>query len=131
MSTLYKEEQLKDKDFFISQDGNFYSSDDNQTLDTLAHDLALDLRISKDHDAIDYLVNYLGFVTYEHKGNEIVIKKPNYEMYGVKMSIIQKKKLVDYVLNYEQKGSALITLTSILELDSDDCSLEMKKRGRR
>ena len=130
MSTLYKEEQLKDKNFFISQDGNFYSSDDNDSISSIADDLAFDLKINKDFDTMDYLVNYLGFVTYEHIGNEIVIKKPSYELYGVKMSVIQKRKLVDYVINYEQKGSALITLTSILELDSDDCSLEMKKRGR-
>ena len=44
------------------------------------------------------------------------------------MSKIQKKKLVDYVLNFEQQGSAILSLTKILELDSDGCSLKMKKR---
>lgn len=124
---LCTEEELKNKDFFISQDGNFYTTDESQTLDDLARSLIKNIQI-ENNDYVDYLINNLGYVLYEHVGKEIDIRIPKYELSGLMMSKIQKKKLVDYVLNFEQQGSAILSLTKILELDSDGCSLKMKKR---
>ncbi len=121
------EEELKNKDFFISQDGNFYTTDESETLDDLARSLIENKQI-ENNDYVDYLINNLGYVLYEHVGKEIDIRIPKYELSGLMMSKIQKKKLVDYVLNFEQQGSAILSLTKILELDSDGCSLKMKKR---
>ena len=36
---LCTEDELKNKDFFISQDGNFYTTDESETLDDLARSL--------------------------------------------------------------------------------------------
>lgn len=124
---LCTEDELKNKDFFISQDGNFYSTDESETLDNLARSLIKNIQI-ENNDYVDYLINNLGYVLYEHVGKEIDIRIPKYELSGLMMSKIQKKKLVDYVLNFEQQGSAILSLTKILELDSDGCSLKMKKR---
>lgn len=124
---LCTEEELKNKDFFISQDGNFYTTDESETLDDLARSLIENKQIES-NDYVDYLINNLGYVLYEHVGKEIDIRIPKYELSGLMMSKIQKKKLVDYVLNFEQQGSAILSLTKILELDSDGCSLKMKKR---
>lgn len=124
---LCTEEKLKNKDFFISQDGNFYTTDESETLDDLARSLIENKQI-ENNDYVDYLINNLGYVLYEHVGKEIDIRIPKYELSGLMMSKIQKKKLVDYVLNFEQQGSAILSLTKILELDSDGCSLKMKKR---
>ena len=124
---LCTEDELKNKDFFISQDGNFYTTDESETLDDLARSLIKNIQI-ENNDYVDYLINNLGYVLYEHVGKEIDIRIPKYELSGLMMSKIQKKKLVDYVLNFEQQGSAILTLTKILELDSDGCSLKMKKR---
>lgn len=124
---LCTEDELKNKDFFISQDGNFYTTDESETLDDLARSLIKNIQI-KNNDYVDYLINNLGYVLYEHVGKEIDIRIPKYELSGLMMSKIQKKKLVDYVLNFEQQGSAILSLTKILELDSDGCSLKMKKR---
>ena len=124
---LCTEEELKNKDFFISQDGNFYTTDESETLDDLAKSLIENKQI-ENHDYVDYLINNLGYVLYDHVGKEIDIRIPKYELSGLMMSKIQKKKLVDYVLNFEQQGSAILSLTKILELDSDGCSLKMKKR---
>lgn len=124
---LCTEEELKNKDFFISQDGNFYTIDESETLDDLARSLIENKQI-ENNDYVDYLINNLGYVLYEHVGKEIDIRIPKYELSGLMMSKIQKKKLVDYVLNFEQQGSAILSLTKILELDSDGCSLKMKKR---
>lgn len=124
---LCTEEELKNKDFFISQDGNFYTTDESETLDDLARSLIKNIQI-ENNDYVDYLINNLGYVLYEHVGKEIDIRIPKYELSGLMMSKIQKKKLVDYVLNFEQQGSAILSLTKILELDSDGCSLKMKKR---
>lgn len=124
---LCTEEELKNKDFFISQDGNFYTTDESETLDDLARSLIKNMQI-ENNDYVDYLINNLGYVLYEHVGKEIDIRIPKYELSGLMMSKIQKKKLVDYVLNFEQQGSAILSLTKILELDSDGCSLKMKKR---
>lgn len=124
---LCTEEELKNKDFFISQDGNFYITDESETLDDLARSLIENKQI-ENNDYVDYLINNLGYVLYEHVGKEIDIRIPKYELSGLMMSKIQKKKLVDYVLNFEQQGSAILSLTKILELDSDGCSLKMKKR---
>ncbi len=124
---LCTEEELKNKDFFISQDGNFYTTDESETLDDLARSLIKNIQI-ENNDYVDYLINNLGYVLYEHVGKEIDIRIPKYELGGLMMSKIQKKKLVDYVLNFEQQGSAILSLTKILELDSDGCSLKMKKR---
>lgn len=124
---LCTEEELKNKDFFISQDGNFYTTDESETLDDLAKSLIENKQI-ENNDYVDYLINNLGYVLYEHVGKEIDIRIPKYELSGLMMSKIQKKKLVDYVLNFEQQGSAILSLTKILELDSDGCSLKMKKR---
>lgn len=124
---LCTEEELKNKDFFISQDGNFYTTDESETLDNLARSLIKNIPI-ENNDYVDYLINNLGYVLYEHVGKEIDIRIPKYELSGLMMSKIQKKKLVDYVLNFEQQGSAILSLTKILELDSDGCSLKMKKR---
>lgn len=124
---LCTEEELKNKDFFISQDGNFYTTDESETLDNLARSLIKNIQI-ENNDYVDYLINNLGYVLYEHVGKEIDIRIPKYELSGLMMSKIQKKKLVDYVLNFEQQGSAILSLTKILELDSDGCSLKMKKR---
>lgn len=124
---LCTEEELKNKDFFISQDGNFYTTDESETLDNLARSLIENKQI-ENNDYVDYLINNLGYVLYEHVGKEIDIRIPKYELSGLMMSKIQKKKLVDYVLNFEQQGSAILSLTKILELDSDGCSLKMKKR---
>lgn len=124
---LCTEEELKNKDFFISQDGNFYTTDESETLDDLARSLIKNIQI-ENNDYVDYLINNLGYVLYEHVGKEIDIIIPKYELSGLMMSKIQKKKLVDYVLNFEQQGSAILSLTKILELDSDGCSLKMKKR---
>ncbi len=124
---LCTEEELKNKDFFISQDGNFYTTDESETLDDLARSLIENKQI-ENNDYVDYLINNLGYVLYEHVGKEIDIRIPKYELSGLMMSKIQKKKLVDYVLNFEQQGSAILSLTKILELDSDGCSLKMKKR---
>ena len=123
---LCTEEKLKNKDFFISQDGNFYTTDESETLDDLAKSLIENKQI-ENNDYVDYLINNLGYVLYEHVGKEIDIRIPKYELSGLMMSKIQKKKLVDYVLNFEQQGSAILSLTKILELDSDGCSLKMKK----
>lgn len=124
---LCTEDELKNKDFFISQDGNFYTTDESETLDDLARSLIKNIQI-KNNDYVDYLINNLGYVLYEHVGKEIDIRIPKYELSGLMMSKIQKKKLVDYVLNFEQQGSSILSLTKILELDSDGCSLKMKKR---
>lgn len=124
---LCTEEELKNKDFFISQNGNFYITDESETLDDLARSLIENKQI-ENNDYVDYLINNLGYVLYEHVGKEIDIRIPKYELSGLMMSKIQKKKLVDYVLNFEQQGSAILSLTKILELDSDGCSLKMKKR---
>lgn len=124
---LCTEGELKNKDFFISQDGNFYTTDESETLDDLARSLIKNIQI-ENNDYVDYLINNLGYVLYEHVGKEIDIRIPKYELSGLMMSKIQKKKLVDYVLNFEQQGSAILSLTKILELDSDGCSLKMKKR---
>lgn len=124
---LCTEDELKNKDFFISQDGNFYTTDESETLDDLARSLIKNIQI-ENNDYVDYLINNLGYVLYEHVGKEIDIRIPKYELSGLMMSKIQKKKLVDYVLNFEQQGSAILSLTKILELDSDGCSLKMKKR---
>lgn len=124
---LCTEDELKNKDFFISQDGNFYTTDESETLDNLARSLIKNIQI-ENNDYVDYLINNLGYVLYEHVGKEIDIRIPKYELSGLMMSKIQKKKLVDYVLNFEQQGSAILSLTKILELDSDGCSLKMKKR---
>ncbi len=124
---LCTEDELKNKDFFISQDGNFYTTDESETLDDLARSLIENKQI-ENNDYVDYLINNLGYVLYEHVGKEIDIRIPKYELSGLMMSKIQKKKLVDYVLNFEQQGSAILSLTKILELDSDGCSLKMKKR---
>lgn len=124
---LCTEDELKNKDFFISQDGNFYTTDESETLDNLARSLIENKQI-ENNDYVDYLINNLGYVLYEHVGKEIDIRIPKYELSGLMMSKIQKKKLVDYVLNFEQQGSAILSLTKILELDSDGCSLKMKKR---
>lgn len=124
---LCTEDELKNKDFFISQDGNFYTTDESETLDDLARSLIENKQI-ENNDYVDYLINNLGYVLYEHVGKEIDIRIPKYELSGLMMSKIQKKKLVDYVLNFEQQGSSILSLTKILELDSDGCSLKMKKR---
>ena len=124
---LCTEDEHKNKDFFISQDGNFYTTDESETLDDLARSLIENKQI-ENNDYVDYLINNLGYVLYEHVGKEIDIRIPKYELSGLMMSKIQKKKLVDYVLNFEQQGSAILSLTKILELDSDGCSLKMKKR---
>lgn len=131
METSNIEEQLKNKDFFISQDGVFYKVNDGDTLENFAEDYLknnLNIKDLLEKNPIDYLVDFLGYVGYKHVGNNVIIIKPKYELYGMKMSNIQKKKLVDYVINIEQKSSALQTLTNVLEIDSDECSLMVKKR---
>lgn len=131
METSNIEEQLKNKDFFISQDGVFYKVNDGDTLENFAEDYLknnLNIKDLSEKNPIDYLVDFLGYVGYKHVGNNVMIIKPKYELYGMKMSNIQKKKLVDYVINIEQKSSALQTLTNVLEIDSDECSLILKKR---
>lgn len=128
---LCTEEELKNKNFFISQDGKFYTTDESETLDVLAKSLIKNTQLESNKNYVDYLINDLGYVLYEHVGKEIDIKIPKYELNGIMMSKIQKKKLVDYVINFEQQGSAILTLAKILELDSDGCTLKIQRRGRK
>lgn len=131
METSNIEEQLKNKDFFISQDGVFYKVNDGDTLENFAQNyLKNNLKITDllGKSPTEYLIDFLGYVGYKHLKDNVIIIRPKYELYGMKMSNIQKKNLVDYVINVEQKGYALKTLTNVLELDSDECSLELKKR---
>lgn len=131
MNIINTEEQLKDKDFFISQDGIFYGVSSGNTLEDFAQqhlENELDDKGLPKESAMDYLVNFLGYVGYKHVGDEVTIIKPKYELYGMKMSDIQKKKLIDFVMYVDTSCSAMLALLDTLELDSDDCSLEMHKR---
>ena len=60
---LCTEDELKNKDFFISQDGNFYTTDESETLDDLARSLIENKQI-ENNDYVDYLINNLGYVLY-------------------------------------------------------------------
>ena len=147
MDTKINTQYLKNCDFVINQDGNFIKvkdiNDNNTTFESWSDNYILDNNLKDEIDnietlynikfdkMIDYLINYYGFVSYEHNGEDVIIKQPQYSYCGVKMSKEQKKNLIDYVINYEQKGSALSMLTDILEIDSDEDCKCMKKVVRR
>lgn len=146
MNTKIEIHDFKDFDFVIDQYGSFIKvkdiDDDNITFESWAKNYINENNLREEIDnikhlynikfdnMIDYLINYYGFVSYEHIGENVIIKQPEYSWFCVKMSKEQKKNLVDFVLNYEQKGSALSMLTDILEIDSDEETKIMQKVRR-
>lgn len=138
---------FKNYDFVINKYGNFIKvkdiDDDNITFESWAKNYINDNNLKEEITSIenlynikfdkmmDYLINYYGFVSYEHIGEDVVIKQPQYSYFCVKMSKEQKKNLIDFVINYEQKGSALNMLAEILEIDSDEECKRIKKVVRR